>query len=1277
MTRPPSSGLFLLESALGIPYHVHALPTASTSDISAGISDTLAVTPLGIKPLLDELADANGNGISPYRFDAIGGGLTDDAAALEACRDFCVANNVPMLLDDYFLHEGEFQLNDPITILGVGRGLCGIKVRTDAQHPGIAVRASNCLFQDFDAECWSSASIGNGEGTNATCFTIGIWIADPAGPAQPEVRNTVFNRVSFLRTSGSGGGHAISVMSRSRHVYFNECDWDGPGFHGDAILTHWGAHSNWVSAESANPPLVQAVFEPGHYSYHPNNVYVRNARVRCCARLASHSSSYAISWENIDYVNSSRGGQAIDLSVGDEGSTFADPDEDAGKVYTNMVFRNIICRGHSGNGAGANTTIDLSGLSRSKQTDGDLLGYSDSSYDDDPFGGKAQPRYRQVYWDNILFENIQYDCGPADPPGAVLPTTTIYIRNFYGNVSMKNITALPRMPGLIGLSLSNVRGRMTFEDCDFTGGVSISAAVGVTFKNCRMPMQTFPIYTVPLDYKLTFDGGTGAFTVGQVVTSSTGASGTISAKTGTTSSGTLTLTGVSGTFTDNRAITDPLGGAATTNIPTAFRFGDFVTDGVMEGYIIEVLESDAVRIQVTNGWDDFDAAAQLTSTRGEVQDIGAGAQAMATNDNILISGTTDTVYLGANLAANAKTLTIATELGFDTQTGNFTVGQVVTGGTSGASATIVHQTDSGSSGTLRLGPITLGAGGRNFENNELITDPITGSALVNISSNIQHYSGLAFDAQTVNFAVGNTVTGATSGASMVVVAMRDNGTTGILVGTVTSGPFQDNENLQVSAATRAVANIPSGVSVITGFPYVGQTVNLTAGGAAAGTFSLTTCTLEAVVDNGTTGVVYVSGITPGPVSSFVDGEYFYDTGDGYVVLSITTGLGGLDLRLNIGQPINYSGGVLYLTKSAEPGETVWEIEPAPAAATATAGVALLAENYSHNISFDNCVIRGGLRGANIEYARGVRFTGGSIRDCGQYGIVASTNAIVFVEKVEFGNNGWRRLLPGESSASTRDVAADSGATLFMEKCITTEQTYTANSIVLGADVTGGAIRDNIVGDSIGTDVAVTNPQTAGGWCVVDNNRDIDGVLDTSLMNSIGFQSAQPASGSVVMSAKAMNPYHQLTFTLTAVRLTVTDAGVSGSSASLKLFDFHAGAVQMLGSRHTWSAVVEGAALTGGANDAAFVVALGSVAANAGDGALTGTEVDFGATKSITLPATGLNETTVTGVQTPLDGTNTAVDIYLNWSGTAATIDANSTIDLTGTITINVMFLADD
>jgi hypothetical protein len=65
-------------------------------------------------------------------------------------------------------------------------------------------------------------------------------------------------------------------------------------------------------------------------------------------------------------------------------------------------------------------------------------------------------------------------------------------------------------------------------------------------------------------------------------------------------------------------------------------------------------------------------------------------------------------------------------LDFDAQTANFTNGLVITGGTSGATATIISQTDVGATGTLVLDNIT-----GTFVDNEIITDSSTGSATVN------------------------------------------------------------------------------------------------------------------------------------------------------------------------------------------------------------------------------------------------------------------------------------------------------------------------------------------------------------------------------------------------------------------------------------------------------------------------------------------------------------------------------------------------------------------
>lgn len=199
--------------------------------------------------------------------------------------------------------------------------------------------------------------------------------------------------------------------------------------------------------------------------------------------------------------------------------------------------------------------------------------------------------------------------------------------------------------------------------------------------------------------------------------------------------------------------------------------------------------------------------------------------------------------------------------------------------------------------------------------------------------------------------------------------------------------------------------------------------------------------------------------------------------------------------------------------------------------------------------------------------------------------------------------------------------------------------------------------------------AVASPLSPADAAVTDQ--------DTNATD-IGAIGSQPASGTIAVTITRMGAFFTLDFTFTAARLTVTDAAGSGSSGSHKIFDFVAGGVVALACRQDYTAFAEGAALTTGAGDAVHVLGLGSVAANAGDGALTGTEVDYSTvTGSITNSGGTGTGTKFSSTAATVDGTATAADIYLNWSGTAATIDANSTIDVTGTVRLVGVMLGDD
>jgi hypothetical protein len=171
----------------------------------------------------------------------------------------------------------------------------------------------------------------------------------------------------------------------------------------------------------------------------------------------------------------------------------------------------------------------------------------------------------------------------------------------------------------------------------------------------------------------------------------------------------------------------------------------------------------------------------------------------------------------------------------------------------------------------------------------------------------------------------------------------------------------------------------------------------------------------------------------------------------------------------------------------------------------------------------------------------------------------------------------------------------------------------------------------------------------------------------------------PVSGTITIEhIPGESGVNRTIFTLAAAQIPVTDATTSGSYGALKLADLPQLAYAIVGTRQNYTAFAEGAALTGGVGDAVFDIGVGSAAiAVAADGALAGTDDDIGTEVAITLSGGTGTGTGVNGSTTAINGTASAGSFNLNWSGTAATIDASSTIDVTGTIEIVWADLGDD
>lgn len=102
----------------------------------------------------------------------------------------------------------------------------------------------------------------------------------------------------------------------------------------------------------------------------------------------------------------------------------------------------------------------------------------------------------------------------------------------------------------------------------------------------------------------------------------------------------------------------------------------------------------------------------------------APGQAVIATASIMAVGTNVVKY--AHYVRMIKASRPGSSLDYDAQTSNFTAGQVLTGATSGATAIIQADSDSGATGTLTLVSI-VGA----FENNETIGDGAGGSATAN------------------------------------------------------------------------------------------------------------------------------------------------------------------------------------------------------------------------------------------------------------------------------------------------------------------------------------------------------------------------------------------------------------------------------------------------------------------------------------------------------------------------------------------------------------------
>lgn len=184
---------------------------------------------------------------------------------------------------------------------------------------------------------------------------------------------------------------------------------------------------------------------------------------------------------------------------------------------------------------------------------------------------------------------------------------------------------------------------------------------------------------------------------------------------GNDAAGTLYLRGVTGDFQDNETLTGGVAGSATSN-------GVSAEDGAANDEL-------AGSGLMTAIWKTRDAI-QVVPGSGPVRGIaGLDGTIYAFRNNV--GGTALDIYRAT--ASGWSQISMPSYIEYDAGTSDFAEGLTLTGGTSGATATIdAHIIVSGSTGSsTRVGRLYLSSVSGTFQDNETITDSNTGSATAN------------------------------------------------------------------------------------------------------------------------------------------------------------------------------------------------------------------------------------------------------------------------------------------------------------------------------------------------------------------------------------------------------------------------------------------------------------------------------------------------------------------------------------------------------------------
>jgi len=148
---------------------------------------------------------------------------------------------------------------------------------------------------------------------------------------------------------------------------------------------------------------------------------------------------------------------------------------------------------------------------------------------------------------------------------------------------------------------------------------------------------------------------------------------------------------------------------------------------------------------------------------------------------------------------------------------------------------------------------------------------------------------------------------------------------------------------------------------------------------------------------------------------------------------------------------------------------------------------------------------------------------------------------------------------------------------------------------------------------------------------------------------------------------------QTIFTLTSLAMDVTDTGANGAHGTQQIYDFPAGHIKLIGSTCDLAVTCGTNGLTA---TATYDVGVGSTAVGTDNAELATTEQDIITKIEGDLSSSAADLHGVNATDLALDGTSSAIDVYLNAAFEADDASANDTCTFTGTVTLTWVNLGD-